>query len=470
MNHTEFCVIFGENMEYIKLEHDLYEGKHLSWPIMFGMQNFQKPGTPEYRRAQRLIKENKVIDGYDANNGYIVKPISEASFNDIENFDGVRYTVEKPKQVYQDLSNKLLVWFAPFHEQYDVPVEFRMFSKPEFRWPTLSKQVANNTTILRIADSNLMSGSFFQNTPNFLNFEEKIQELISDVASDNSISQDAILLYGDSRGGTGALIHALLGNYSAIIVDPILDRRTLFDGGFDTLFGQDILPQSYVDRINHLLTYYNGAKDQIKLITASALLGTFPWIKELQLNKMEVYNLDFKFYSTQSLNDAHSAFVSENKALSLMLINQFLYKFDLTVETQTVRNFIDFWDVRIPHMATGFNVRYLDSGLEITRNNLKTEEKLYFELKKPFEKGKQYTIGILGDIADSLKTISLTSVNGQDFAVSPTDIRNNPDEVGVIGLYQVNALDTMTHIGFPTFVYVPGWHIKLKGIKIVEVH
>ena len=93
------------------------------------------------------------------------------------------------------------------------------------RWDSLAASIAKNTYILRIADTNLISGSYYQNTSNFPNYEEIIQKLIKKIASENNISPRNIITYGNSRGATGALYHGLLGNYKVVAADPVIDRK-----------------------------------------------------------------------------------------------------------------------------------------------------------------------------------------------------------------------------------------------------
>ncbi|WP_343068987.1 XcbB/CpsF family capsular polysaccharide biosynthesis protein [Listeria portnoyi] len=87
---------------------------------------------------------------------------------------------------------------------------------------SMQKHLVKNTIIMRIMDLNLAYGSHYINTFNYSNMESDVQEAIRIVRNTYHISKEDVVLYGGSKGGTGALYHSLLGDYNSVTVDPII--------------------------------------------------------------------------------------------------------------------------------------------------------------------------------------------------------------------------------------------------------
>src|SRR5699024_3669797 len=115
---------------------------------------------------------------------------------------------------------------------------------------TLEKSVSGHTAVLRIADMDGVVGGYYLPTTRDTKSAEHIQNLISHVAGNLNLQTNQIVMYGVSKGATGALYHGLKMNTNTVAVDPIvtLNRRntrqtdpyfsssSLYPNSFDTVF------------------------------------------------------------------------------------------------------------------------------------------------------------------------------------------------------------------------------------------
>lgn len=91
-------------------------------------------------------------------------------------------------------------------------------------FPGLEKSVVDSAAVLRIADLGGVVGSFYLPTHHDGSNSSKVAEFIARIAGDLGIKRTAVLLYGASKGGTGALYHALTGGFSCVSVDPFVSN------------------------------------------------------------------------------------------------------------------------------------------------------------------------------------------------------------------------------------------------------
>ncbi|GAB2025900.1 hypothetical protein OfM1_19720 [Lactovum odontotermitis] len=182
---------------------------------------------------------------------------------------------------------------------------------PENNYRSLQKFLLKNTILLRIADSNLISGSYYQNTENFPDYELKIQELIKKVAFDNEVPLSNIVCYGTSKGGVGALIHGLTGNYPIVTFDPMINREEYMANG-DEHFCFDCVPVDFTERINHLLSHTTMCAENIKIYTCESVPMTFSYISKLNHEKCEILNVKFdgKAFANRSEREKHNQFLN----------------------------------------------------------------------------------------------------------------------------------------------------------------
>jgi hypothetical protein len=351
-----------------------------------GLSNFMKPGTWEYDEIRKLEANNEIIDGYEPDTGYLVKKRTEIETS-FESYQGIYYDLEKPVMYYDDLSTKLVVMFPPASGEGEVAASKRLLNL-DVTWPSFTKRVANNTYVLRIADSNLMSGSFFLNTENFPDYQEKVQALIQKVMTDIGVSHERVICYGGSRGGTGALIHGILGNYETVALEPLVNLNSLTGNiaMFDQSFICDNLPSNLIPKLQAIISASQYDKEKIRVISSSGLLGSFPFLQDIA-DDITLYDLDFKMYYKYTFSETHRNFTKQTFPLVLKFINDFLYSFDLSIAKRRTFD-IWAWPVRMPWFTSpNWTFRLLDDCFEISRTSLHAEEQLEMDFFPALEKG-----------------------------------------------------------------------------------
>ena len=189
------------------------------------------------------------------------------------------YTVEKPFSLRKEQSNRLVVVFSsmPLEDSTISPnIAERCFFH---NYPSLVKHLLPNTFVVRIMDCNLTYGSYYLNTSNYPNFERDVQNLIRTVAYNLSVANKNIVLFGISKGGTGALYHSIIGDYHAVVVDPLFSLTKYIREG-DSHFTQ----QEFPEKLTKLFTKH---KSKIGPTRSKIIIG----VPTVQENYLEYSNL-----------------------------------------------------------------------------------------------------------------------------------------------------------------------------------
>ncbi len=181
------------------------------------------------------------------------------------------YSCNKNNIVYEykeaeiTINKKLLVVFSqiplkPFSSSLN-----RYFAR---NFSTIEKYIGKDVAILRIADLGGVTGAFYLNTNALPNNEKNIQSLISDIAYDNKITHDNVVLYGTSKGGTAALYHGLKCGYRIVAVDPILDDHYYISKLKDLHLIENIFPIDKLTLFKSLLNECGSNIRKLSLITS----------------------------------------------------------------------------------------------------------------------------------------------------------------------------------------------------------
>lgn len=146
---------------------------------------------------------------------------------------------------------RLVVIFSPMpgkDEYHSANIAHRCFT-PSFL--SIQKHLVKNTLVMRIMDLNLSYGSHYVNTFNYTNMEDDIQGAIRFVVESNHVDSDDVVLYGGSKGGTGALYHSMLGDYNSVTVDPIISTEQ-YNQENDLHFLRDFRKKSLLNDLKRL--------------------------------------------------------------------------------------------------------------------------------------------------------------------------------------------------------------------------
>ena len=128
--------------------------------------------------------------------------------------DDIVYTIEQPASERVD---KIVVIFSPINSK---PRLSRYF------WPSFSKLMKflpPNTAVLRIADVGGVKGAFYMDTMTQpAQCGRCTQSDRTRPLPEYSLENSDVVLYGASKGGTGATFHGLRGGWNFVAADPIL--------------------------------------------------------------------------------------------------------------------------------------------------------------------------------------------------------------------------------------------------------
>lgn len=226
------------------------------------------------------------------------------------------YAVSDPVKVNKSAQNRLVVIFSsmpPAEDYYSDNVASRMFVK---NYPSMPKHLIKNVHILRIMDLNRSSGSYYLNAGSYSTFEEDVQNIITKTCENYQISKEDVVLYGASKGGTGALYHSILGNYHAVVVDPIFSI-TQYNNNNDIHYLKNVLPEKLLSKFQQALL--DNSTDRKKVI-----LGT-SGVPENYSEYSQIEDPSFKIVNMKDSAMVDHVRISPNcNAEQITFINAFL--------------------------------------------------------------------------------------------------------------------------------------------------
>jgi hypothetical protein len=240
-------------------------------------------------QIQKLAASGYILHGSYAHNARFIKR-KEFFTNRLKQFKDVFYDVEFPVKKRQTAKpNKLLISFLTLPNRNDMESNDalkRYYYSSHFK--TLSKSISKDTIIVRVADSNLILGSFYVNTKHFPYYEEQVQELIKYLMKKYDVISENVVLYGVSRGGVGVLIHSALGNYKSLAVDPIVNSTWHFKNWNDPHFAEKVRDLDLVPKINQ----YLSISESKKIFILGNRFIDVTWPELLRLNQEKVNLMD----------------------------------------------------------------------------------------------------------------------------------------------------------------------------------
>ncbi|KIX90648.1 hypothetical protein TP70_06860 [Staphylococcus microti] len=174
---------------------------------------------------------------------------------DLNQVGDIFYTLDHPKDRKDNTSisdKKLIVIFScmPGSDTYDSHlIGDRMFKK---LFDSIERSLVKNVYTMRIMDLNLSHGSHFINSVNYQSMSQDISDAIIEVKEKLNLHDNDIVLYGVSKGGTGALYYGAKLDLKCLAVDPIINLGEY--NRKDVHFLRDLRQVDVSDDINAFLS------------------------------------------------------------------------------------------------------------------------------------------------------------------------------------------------------------------------
>lgn len=247
----------------------------------------------------------------------------------IQVWNDILYAVESPVQPAGEC--KLLVLFSSIADlPFNASISRRMFFR---NFDTIKKYVPQNTYVLRIVDLGGVLGSFYLPSNFDPSFGNKIQELIKKVAFENTISDSNIILYGSSKGGTGALYHGLLSGYKTLAVDPIVSDRFYLEKHNDQHFVTNVFPESKDELFSRLMREYGEVDlSNIHIVTSPRSEQFESVYHEIILKNDSIHNYIFSNPAIKS----HPDVAVQTLNFVTSMLNNLLYDLKINNNLNTV--------------------------------------------------------------------------------------------------------------------------------------
>ncbi|WP_146068454.1 MULTISPECIES: XcbB/CpsF family capsular polysaccharide biosynthesis protein [unclassified Arthrobacter] len=237
-----------------------------------------------------------------------------------------------------DSARRLLVVFSSISGNINTPSLMRYF---EQNYKSVQKFLPPDTAILRIADLGGVVGAFYMNTTHLPRNADNIQQVIQDVSREHGIAHDSVVLYGASKGGTGALFHAIKGHYRCVAVDPIVDDEHYIIRYNDAHFtGNNIFPEPKKDVFNRIMLEMSLLPEPPKSapVRWSVICsGNSPQYKYISRTLIENANSRISFYDSRNPSIKDHPQVGQNTVnTATALMNFHLYSLPVAAGLYTI--------------------------------------------------------------------------------------------------------------------------------------
>lgn len=339
--------------------------------------------------ALTLAANDYILHG---NKGSMIRFVKRKEFKTrFPKYKDVHYRVIPPKEEKKYWENRLLVRMFSYSLHNKTSTIERNFPED---FSTLKDSIVKNTYILEIGDINLIAGSFYTDTKNYPDYEEQLQDLIKFISKKYHINHNNIVLYGGSRGATGAILHAALGNYKFIVADPVIDSTPWYLDS-DGHLVEGVRDIDLTSKVSAALKTYKRPKEDGIILATDNVGVTFSGHLRLPLNKATLLDLGLNVYKHPDIN-------AKSVPIQLLYINSLLIKDTVHVITSKddlssgvvleikhlSRNAINFEEIRCFRVRLD-DIENRDSAeYELAMENIKgkyqrvrTDEKFeYFEM------------------------------------------------------------------------------------------
>lgn len=229
---------------------------------------------------------------------------------------------------------RLVVLFSAVHE-FPNRVGLQRYFSQDF--PSIRKYMPHGTAVLRIADLGGVVGAFYLNTTHRPRNADAIQQLIESVRAELGIARDSVVLFGVSKGGTGALYHGLTGGYRFVSVDPILSDEhyeTHYDDSHYTKGG--IFPESKQETFRKLLEQ-GVSPDQLTGRSAVICSERSPQFETISHMLIQRFSSSMAFFNSRDpMIGAHKDVGPRTINCSVMLMSMQLYGLSVPTGMHTI--------------------------------------------------------------------------------------------------------------------------------------
>lgn len=235
-------------------------------------------------------------------------------------FGSLYYSIDNPPSGV--LPTRLLVVFSSVADfPYNASILRRCFFK---NFANVYKYIPYDTIVVRVSDIGAIVGSFYLNNNFNSAVEHDIQSLLSELYILTGVCKSNTVLYGVSKGGTGALYHGLKTGFNFVAVDPIVSDEYHEDKYGDSHFTKGTFPISKQSKFNALLSNSLDLNSNSGYIITSRSSPIFSYIKNADFHKyakiIDVFHDDIKDHPDVGPNTVN---------ILLMIINAFFYKLNL---------------------------------------------------------------------------------------------------------------------------------------------
>ncbi len=235
-------------------------------------------------------------------------------------FGNLYYSIDKPPSNISP--TRLLVVFSSVADfPYNASIVRRCFFK---NFTNVSKYIPYDTIVVRISDIGPVVGSFYLDNNYNSEVESDLQSFLSELYRLTGVCKSNTILYGVSKGGTGALYHGLKAGLSFVAVDPIVSDEHHEKKYGDSHFTLGTFPRSKQSKFNELLNNGLDFNPEFGYIITSRCSPIFPYIVNANFQN-NVRVLDVFHDEIKDHPDVGPSTVN----ILLMIINGFFYKVNL---------------------------------------------------------------------------------------------------------------------------------------------
>ena len=288
------------------------------------------------------------------------------------------------------------------------------------------------------------------------------------------------MIWGESRGAVGALIHGLLGGYKTLSIDPIVNRKFFIDED-DYHFQFDLTPISYVSRLNEYAAKTSADRDDIVILTHHDSTITFPYINTLDKKHFKILDLDYDLSVLKLTNPkaVHGFLIAKSVPVQLSIINQFLLSSNLIelANHQESDYYLEEFDSALPVVSSYFHHRYREHFIEIYRNDkqqIKTEwSSIESKLNKPLISGETYTlvIELVDIIPKKIKFLMWSDAMKQLFEIGKPKITKKMSRFGLkIFCFEYQFIADATYdklYSSATFIEI-GESLQIRKLRLTD--